>query len=837
MLLSYLKLSFRLLARNPFFTAINVAGLSVGFAVFFVLWQYASYELKSERFHKDHDRIFRLYGDFYANTGIEWVHYVFGVFPPAFTKIAHEKFTEIESTTRIIHQQNFDEVRWSGPQTDSGAWNELKRNVLFSVKDNFDEKYFQEEKVAYADPNLFEFFSIPLIEGKPAHVLNLADAIVLSQATAKKYFGLEHPIGKVITMNDTSHFTVTGVFEDLPRNTHLNFELVMSTLRIENAISKIHPFQRSTHNYFKVKPGTDVTSLGKKLNDEHKQYWDWKEWPGAILTVILQPLAEIPFTVFDNDAFTPKSKTLLKAFRLVGIIVLIMAWINYLNLKMASQLTRMKELAARRTVGARKTDFIKQFIMESLVINLTAVLIAFTIIQLVRQPLKSLFEFYLPNWSTISLSSLLVFSFTMAIWILIAGLHPAIVSWRMTAKEIMSRLAIKRKRFTQATSIIQFVIAIALTVWFFSISDQINFLIKDNWGLQRDQVIVVDLPVETSNQKVEISSLKNELLRIEGVEDVTLSTIVAGDLSENVIGFTRKDSSVFVAPKSDGGVDERFVPFYGLKILAGRNFLLDNPADHHAVILSRLAAQSAGWKPEQALGQTVLVEKYSWRPFQTEAVVIGVVEDHRHTPMYRESVFTKANMGNILTYQDYLRESNKPAKLSVRLIERWGSKTIPKMEKLFGQLFPGDLFHWYFLDEHMNVHYKSEASARNQITLFTLIAIGIACLGLLGMISNKVIEKTKEIGIRKVLGAQLHQIAQILLSTTFRQIIIATIIGIPVAYYLTQQYLQKFSERIELQWWHFALPVLILVLIMLGTVAAVVLKAAKSNPVEALKYE
>jgi len=274
--------------------------------------------------------------------------------------------------------------------------------------------------------------------------------------------------------------------------------------------------------------------------------------------------------------------------------------------------------------------------------------------------------------------------------------------------------------------------------------------------------------------------------------------------------------------------------------LGGRNFIKDDQPD--VILISRFATTRLGYKlPEEAVGSriSIALQPGNWK----EANVVGVFEDFRLASFLNMSQSsTEANdqgRGIVLTYEGQAVDGTNivPEKISIRLSPQNFEETIASIENLYEQQFPGNTFTWYFLDEHASQVYGHEKTARNQIVLFTALAIFIACLGLLGMLSNKVVEKTKEIGIRKVMGAQLHQIAQLLLNTTFKQIIIATILGIPVAYYLTQQYLEKYSVRITLQWWHFALPVMILILIMLATVASVLFKAAKSNPVEALKYE
>ena len=285
-------------------------------------------------------------------------------------------------------------------------------------------------------------------------------------------------------------------------------------------------------------------------------------------------------------------------------------------------------------------------------------------------------------------------------------------------------------------------------------------------------------------------------------------------------------------------MDEDFIPFYGLNLLAGRKFIKDNQMP--GIIISRFAATRLGFNsPEDAVGTKINIQQGTGNVLEAE--VIGVIENFRNWSFLNMSqTSSEANnqgRGVVLLYNDQLFDGSVPEKISVRISSQNFEETIASIETLFKREFPSNVFTWYFLDDKMNEVYAHEKVARNQIVLFTGLALLIACLGLLGLISNKAVEKTKEIGIRKVLGARLDQIAAILLNTTIKQIVAATIIGIPVAYYLTELYLEKYSERITLQWWHFTLPVAILVVIMFSTIASILWKAAKSNPVEALKYE
>jgi len=843
MLFNYLKLSLRLLARNPFLTFINIVGLSVGFSVFLILWQHATYELHSDQFHKDYDRIYRLYNDFAFLEGENLNHYIYSTNPPILASLVKEQHPEIEALTRLIHQKRFNYVRWRGPQTDTAGYNELSTTVTLSRVTSQGEKInFKEFKAAFADPNFFEFFSIPLIEGRPESALSRMDALVLSNSTALKYFGSEEPLGKVLRLNNQESYTVTGIFADLPDNSHLTFDFLFSTLSIAEAMETADPMQESAVNYLKLSPSANIPDLERAFDAECEVHWSFikDHFPGSTWKFQLQPLSEAAFHVFENDNYSPKSLMKLRLFLIVGIVVLSMAWINYLNLKLSTQATRMKELGVRAASGARVINFISQFLVESVLINSASVLLSLTLIQLLKSPLQVFFQFYVPDWTHVSYETVAVFLAVMAAGMFIAGLHPALTFWKLTLRSTLSygKASGEGRNFIKLTSIVQFSIATILIVWLSTVNQQVQFVIHNSWGLNRERVVVLDIPLYDSlmGTHPNVRSLKNELLAISGVEDATVSTTVVGDMIRHRVGFFPGDHhGVWAVPKSDGGVDERFVPFYGLKILAGRNFTGDASSDRNAVILSREAAKSVGWEPDEAVGQRIDVERYSWRDLRSPGVVIGVIEDHRHSPLYRETTMSNANRGTLLTYGNYLFRRSYPAKMSIRL--SGSTSTMAAVGEAFQRIFPREIFHWYFLDDHMNRLYENEEIALHQISLFTAIAIGVACLGLLGMITNRMVEKTKEIGVRKVLGARLHQIGYVLLSATMKQALIASGIGVPVAYLLTQLYLEKFVERVPLPWWQYVVPIGILLVTMFSTVVSVLWKAANANPVKALKCE
>jgi putative ABC transport system permease protein len=840
MLLSYLKLSLRLLARNPFFTFINVAGLSVGFAVFFILWQYSQSELRSERQWKDWDRIVRCGFIWkYTDDNVSWFQNQFGCHWPEMTKRVSEDFPEIEEMVRIFRQENF--TREHIPQHG-------RELFLTRINEREERLSFKETSLVYADPNLFNLFSIPMIKGDRTKALSEINSIVLSEKMVKKYFGNQDPINQFLLINNEIALKVTGVYADLPRNSHLDFEAVISTKGIDKYINQSVLTMGGAHTYFRLAHGVNVGQFQNKINDLGDVYWKEKipvsQKDMTKQEFFLQELKDVPFVNYRWDYFKPKSAFYLNVIAGVSILILFIAWVNYIQLSISFYRKRMKELGIRKANGARISDFARQFLIESFLVNGVSVLLALTLVQLARDPLRLLFDFYVLDWSAMELSTVLIFAFVFVVGVGISGLTPALMASNRDPRSLFNRLKQKGNALSFSNGLVagQFSIAIVLIVWVFTILFQIDFVLKADLGLNRDHVVLVDLPLSrNTNFDADFAVFMERVKQLEGIGQATFFSSITGDADNNMICLKQSAALNDVCVDTNGGVDENFIPFFQIKLLAGRNFKHDFPSDSSTVILSRRAINRIGISnPEEAIGKKILVNSGTWTNSQFKySEIIGVVEDYYggSTSLIKNVGISDGDGGIILTYKENFIPGSRAQKIALQInMERYGEIS-KSLEQLYKEIFPEQLFSIYFLDEQIGRFYDREKIARNQIILFTVLAIGIACLGLLGMISNKVVEKTKEIGIRKVLGAQLHQIAQLLLNTTFKQIIIASIIGIPVAYYLTQQYLQKFSERIELQWWHFTLPVFILVLIMLATVAYVLWKAAKSNPVEALKYE
>lgn len=834
MILNYLKLGVRLLTRQKFFTFINVLGLSIGFAVFLILWQYSQSELHADQFHPDFDRILR-YGSIYRFTDSKgnFKEGKLAINDPQMARSAREELGEIKDFTRVFVQPNFttEHIPLHG------------KEIFLTYIDNANQKQsFAEKKVAYGDPNLFKFFNFPLLHGNADRVLNDAYAVAISESVAKKYFGSADAMDKTLLLNDKISLKVTGVFMDLPKNTHLSFDIVMSTIAIEKNISRVTLTNGGPYCYLKLDRGVDILSFEAKIKrfaDERYNKLMKNTCPSCSSEAYIQPLIELPYNEgYWFDFSTPKSQYLLLALKAISVVILLMAWINNVNLAISANNKRIKELAARKTVGANAFDLVKQFISEALVINLIALAVGIAIVEVFRPIAVNILQFYIPDLWEVTLQTWLIVFATLTVGVLFTGIYPAAIAIRNSPKTLFGSFKSLRSAtaFSKLLTTFQFTFAIVLIVWIFSISLQLEYILNKRTGFKKDEVIVLDLPfVRQQNFRSVLHSFTEELSRIPGIVDKAVSSTVPG-VEAKYLALGRNGD--FIAPQSNGGVDERFIPMYGITLLAGRNFLADNPADERSVIISKATAARMGWMtPDDAIGQQISIQTKEWTDGLASIMIIGVIEDYK-----LGSLFSSADNnpdGVALIYKNYLVEetiapTNKVSLLvqSENIIESMG-----KVEGLYNRMFPGNVFSWNFLDQQINMAYNKEMTTRNQITFFTGLAILIACIGLLGMITNKVVEKTKEIGIRQVLGAETRQLASVLLKTTLSQIAVAILLGIPAAWLLIEKYLEKFSDRIPQQWWHYALPVIILICIMLSAIAYSILKAVKNSPVRSLRYE
>jgi len=819
------------LTRNPFFTFINCLGLSLGMAVFTILWQYSNQGLQSEHFIPDHENIARVgLRASWTDDKTNWQESLLGFANARVPSKLANDYREIKSFTRIFNQKDFSKH----------IMHYHDKEIFISYSDEFGIKHsFIEPDMIYADKNLFNFFGLPLSRGNPDNVLRFPNNIVISEKEAKKYFGDSDPVGKNLVLNDSLPLIVSGVFKDLPGNTHLDFDMVMSMERIENSLNEFG-MQAVTHSYIKMQAGTETIRLAKKINAELKDFITksaWGDWNYGRAELFFQKLDNAPFESYRFDYYKTKSKYIFEILRYASIIILLMAWINYINLSLSANAKRIKELAIRKAAGARYSDTIAQFLTEAVIINFISLIMGILLLICARYPLEKWFQFQIPHWSNISLSIFLILSLAFIAGILLTGVYPAMISLKHSPKNLFGMFKAGKPGHALGNyfTSFQFAIAIILLIWMSTVFHQMNFILNKNLGLDKENTLILDLPInQGATFATDLKYFAEQVSRLPGIQSYSSSQSVPCDGNEQRISAKRSADDPGIEVATNGGCDEKFIPFYKIQLLAGRNFIQDNPSDRNAIILSKAAAQRLGFaKPEDAIGQRIYSEDHE------RVEVIGVINDYKLQPFLTQGVDLsyQGNPGIALTYEDFIAPRNKMKKIAIRIDRANFESTIGGIEKIFRAAFSDQPFNWYFLDELIDSRYASYRIALNQIIFYAAIATIIACLGFLGMIASKAREKTKEIGIRKVLGANHHQIVFVLLNTTLKQVLIASLIAIPAAWWLTRIYLDNFSERVQQQWWYYVMPILGLISMMLITVAFRLRKAILTNPVESLKHE
>ena len=829
-LFNYVKIAVRLLVRTPLISIINVGGLSIGFMLFFVLWHYSQNELKTDQFHSHWQDKYRfgLITEWTDDT-VHWEKVAVGLNRLGLTQQFEEEYLEIEERTSLVSPLYFGRA-WVTEKVGHGS------EILLTIeKAGMQKATYAESKVIYADKNAFTFFDIPLVKGDPHNVLAMSNEVVISERIAKKYFGDGEAQGKALLLSDSISLVVTGVFKDLPKNTHLDFDIVMSLDRIKNIVDDA-VFGSC---YFRLTAGTDHQDLQQRINSQHRDLIKktaWGDWPFGRAEILFQPLTHVAFDHLRGDVHPLKSKRILTTLSYFSWVILFIAWMNYVNLTISLNTNRAKELVARKSSGARTADFMIQFIIEAIVVHVIAILVAFTFIQLAKTTLQQLLNLYTLDWNRIPNHSILVISILLVLSVLLTSLYPAIITIQRSPKSLFGflKFGTGENRVPNVLTTFQFSLAVTLIIVVFAAFLQNRFILHRDVGLDVERVVVVDLPASRSREfENKVVGFQDEVSRLQNVMGTTCGFSFAGNNFANSIYLERKLPGLRV--ERDGGVDENFIPFFGIKVTEGRNFSNNPAANHNTVIISKKTSERLGFpSPKEAVGSRVNTR------WGSGLEIIGVIEEYRMRPFLvraDEDDGYEGWPGLALTYRDDIPGEDITRKVCFRIDSAEPQETIKSIENVYTRFFPGNLFTSSFLEDRIENQYQQYTTALKQLLMFASLAIGVACIGLIGMMSNKVAQKTKEIGIRKVMGAAIHQIGYLLVAVTLRQIVLAAAIGMPLSFFISRKYLEEFSERISLSWWHYFMPVFILVVIMFASIASVLWNAAKSNPVKALKYE
>ncbi|HEY1055393.1 MAG TPA: FtsX-like permease family protein, partial [Emticicia sp.] len=695
----------------------------------------------------------------------------------------------------------------------------------------------------FADPSILKIFTIPMVKGNPVTALNAPEKIMLSESYAKKYFGNEDPIGKVLKANGMGNpraLEVTGVFKDYPKNSHLIIDYLVSYTTLGKTLKEQGDTDNSTetawgwydfYTYFKLRPDATIEQVQAKLPDLCDRYINSKREAKSTrkTEAYLMPMTDIHlYSNFNQEAEVNGNGQAVSWLFLIAFFILAIAWTNYINLATARSLERAKEVGVRKVMGALREQLVGQFMMESLILNLSALALAFTVSFFAMPYFSNFLEqqitFNFSNNAGFWLIMLLVF----VAGTFLSGMYPAFVMSGIkpiiVLKGIMPRLTggVSMRRVLIVS---QFSASIALIIGTIVVYQQINYMRNQKLGVDITQTLVLEgaSSVQDSLFQASFKPFKNDVLKLKEAENITLSSTVPGDevYWTNGARWIRnpKEFRITVYLMS---MDYDFVPAYNMQMVAGRAFSEKFGEDKHRknILLNESAVKAFGIEsPQKAVNEKVVVGGDTVN-------VIGVMADFHQESLKRavNPMVARLNLRNGGFH-------------SIKLKTDDVSKSLAEIQGLWNRYFPNDPFNYFFLDKHFDRQYKSDILFGKVFGFFAMLAIFVACLGLLGLSSYNVLQRTKEIGVRKVLGASISSIVVLLSKDFLKLVIVASLIAFPLAWMVMNQWLQDFASRINIQWWVFLIAGISALIIAIITISFQSIKAALMNPVKSLKTE
>lgn len=797
---NYMKIAFRSLKKYKAYSFINISGLAIGMAVCMLIFMWVLNELSYDKFHEKADRICRLTMDFHIGTMLHTPVSITAAGPALV-----EDFPEIVTTARV------DRPRRS------------------SVR--YKEKIYQEEGIGFAENAIFDIFTFSFITGDPKTALEAPNTLVITESMAKKYFGDLDPLGKILRFNDETDFSVTGVVKDVPPHSHFRFNMLRSfqTLIADGSVRDDMWFDLRFFTYLLLDEQADYIQLEQKLPGfVDKHLGEALKATGGSAQLFLQPLTKIHlYSDFERDISANSDITYVYLFSAIAIFILLIAGINFINLSTARSATRAQEVGMRKTLGAVRSRLIGQFLGESMIHSILAMALAILLIKLSLSFFNSVIgselalNFFQSPWLMAAPLGMLV------IVGVLAGSYPAFILSSFPPVHVLKGLLKaggSHSRFRKILVVLQFSISISLIAATIIVYGQIIFMKNKELGFDKEHVVII--PRMNESMRKSYPSLRNEMENLSGVIDVAASDLVPsrGHLIGTFLPEGFADDQVISLDYMN--VDAHYIPTMGMEIIAGRNFSEDFATDpDESVLINETAAKKIGW--ENPLGK-----RFVFRPPPDSGretfylSVIGVVKDF-HLQSLRERIEP------LIIFYDH----NSLRNLSVRISGENIPNTLGLLEKKWKELDPNRPFNFLFLDDSFDSLYRQEDRLKTITFYFSFLAVLIGCLGLFGMASFTAEQRTKEIGIRKVLGASVPGIVRLLAREFVLLVILANLIALPVSYFAMNRWLQSFAYRMEIHPLVFVLAALISLCIALLTVSYQAIRAALANPIDSLRYE
>jgi putative ABC transport system permease protein len=817
MIRNYFKIAWRNLLKNKVFSAINISGLAIGISASLVIYLLVSYHFSFDKFEKDNDRVYRVVTDFdfsgedYHNSGVT------SPLGPAVKK----ELTGFEAVAPFR--------TWDGPVkiTVPGASQEAP--VIFK----------KQEDVVFADENYFNLIGYTRIAGSPVSAFKQPYQTILTVSRAKQYFPkltAEQVIGKELIFDDTIHTTVSAVVKDITSNTDFSFKTFISLITLEKTSLKPNDWNEwnntngASQLFVKLAKGTSVAKIEKGVLDLYSKYHIKEQGDNSKTFFRLQPLADLHFNSDYGGYRKPiANKPTLYGLLAVAAFLLLLGCINFINLTTANASQRTKEIGVKKTVGSSKQQLIFQFLSETFLLTFIATLLSVVLTPLILK----IFSGFIPDdlhFNIINQPSIILFLILLIATVtFLSGLYPALILSGYKPVLVLKNQAFSRSGKTRqawlrkSLTVSQFIIAQVFIMATILVSKQINYTLHKNLGFKKDAVIYFSTnffdTVRTNKQ-----ALLNKLYSIPGIEIISLST--SPPSSSNTWSSTfkykdgKKETETDVQLKF---IDSNYLKLYGLKLLAGSGMVQTDTVN--SFIINETYARQLGFQQlQQAIGKIV-----EWSNKQMP--ITGVVKDF-HQKSLHEPIKPLA-MGSW---------TNNERNISILLQSPGGetgnwSNTIGQIEKSWKEIYPNDDFAYSFFDEDIAKYYEEEKHISSLLQWATGLAVFISCLGLLGLVIYTTTQRTKEIGVRKVLGATVSQIVSLISMDFILLVLIAFAVSAPVAWFGMNKWLQNFAYRTEISWWVFLLAGIVMVVIALLTLSLQTIRAAIANPVKSLKSE
>ena len=805
MLLNYYKIAIRSLIRFKGYAAINLVGLALGLTAGIMIMLYVLDELSYDNFHTRIDRIYRVESQFISNRS---------------TDVGGSMETNGWGVGQVLRKEF--------PEVEEALY--MRRTFLLI---NYRGKAFS-ERMYFASPEYFRIFTFPLKKGNPEKALVDPYSVVITEEMEKKYFNGQDALNKTLVLADTLQFIVTGVMAAIPSNSHIQLDMLISFSTYPGAINPDFDYDKgcgniNMHNYILLKEGVDAKTFKEKAKNIYTERAGGmlKDW-GVRANVVFAPLRNLYLTAKNGNGLGPLGsidRVLLVSG--VAIFVILLACINFINLTTARSVYRAKEVGLRKLAGSTRPGLIRQFICESFVLTMIGLIIATAFTGLLLPLFNQLLA---KNYSVASLmdpSVVLGIAGLVLVVTFLSGYYPAWVLSGLRPVEVLkgklksSSTGVQMRR---GLVIFQFAISVSLVLGTLIVLNQLNYMQQQELGFARDQVFVVHAPPVKSANPNFYETFKDQIKALAMVDEVTYTSSVPGNPGwPGQICYPEGRSGDDAISVEYMGIDEHFIKTMGLEMIAGRGFDKQRMAElKDGLILNETAVWMFGWaSPEDAIGKKITSP--SGYP---EGEVIGVVKDYHQFGLQQDigPIAMDFNPQSCDLYAIRYKAANT-------------SEVIASINDLWLRNFPAYDFNYFFLDEDFARQYQSEQRLARVLGLFAIITIVIAVIGLLGLVSFMVATRTKEIGVRKVLGADVFQITSLLSKEFIMLIVVANFISVPMVWYFASQWLQNFANREAVDPLIFVITLLLALAITFVTISFQTAKAAMTDPVKSLRYE